>query len=348
MRGSGYLLLAAAVITSAANIVFADDQACFPDTEHCRCSKTPSGGICLRPSGTGDDECVEYPCGEGAACDCLTGTKMCAMKTCTGSRYSKKEGAVANAVGVIKCEKVQKSNHCVEMEESVAAGGVCVVDASCDAGLVCNPEKYCALPSRVGGPCTSNASCEKGLACQSHTSTCAKTTSFTLRGAADNFASFQVGLGSGAETLAVPSLGSVYDIPYDGPCGDLFITVNNAGNANNPMSLAIEVQQKVNGVVTNTYPMLPSDDATSPKLTALVKFKPSSTEYKTDASFNFNANGWVPPILAPVGYWGHAPYKTMSGDSKARYLSAYVDPNGMSPAGDYAWKISLPFCNEGF
>ena len=48
------------------------------------------------------------------------------------------------------------------------AGGVCVDDCTCGAGLVCNDSlgpAACAPPSPVGGPCAEDGDCLGGLIC---------------------------------------------------------------------------------------------------------------------------------------------------------------------------------------
>jgi hypothetical protein len=76
---------------------------------------------------------------------------------------------------------------------------------------------------------------------------------------------------------------------------------------------------------------------------ALTTFKCnlSDSDYKTNASFDFVANYWVPEILAPVGFWGKAASTVMGRDNKAGCTSASLDEKPFRSFGNFAWKTSF-------
>jgi hypothetical protein len=96
-------------------------------------------------------------------CDCLAGTEICSMKTCSISSFSKLESAVPKSGGIVKCKKVER-NLCVTLDPPAAAGGVCINTSSCREDLICNSANVCDTPAAAAGePCKVDANCVLGL-----------------------------------------------------------------------------------------------------------------------------------------------------------------------------------------
>jgi hypothetical protein len=113
----------------------------------------------MRPTGKDDDDCIEYQCGEGAVCDCLAGTEIFSMTTCSTRRYSRLESAVPKSGGVVKCKKVE-GKLCVTLDPPAAAVDSCINDSSCLQRLICNSRNVCPTPpAEAGEPCKVNANC---------------------------------------------------------------------------------------------------------------------------------------------------------------------------------------------
>jgi hypothetical protein len=480
MGGSNFPIVLAVVVAVIATVAAAADHTCFPDSDHCRCRRTKAGGTCLRPTGKAGDECIEYQCGEGAVCDCLAGTEICSMMTCSTSRYAKLESVVPKSGGIVKCKKVER-DLCVTLDPPAAAGDACIndsscpgglicnsanvcatrpaeagepckvdsncvpglicnsgnvcatppaaagasckvdancvsglicnsgnvcaappaeggepckidsncvpglicnsgnvcatppaaagepckVDANCVSGLICNSTNVCATPpavagepckvdancvsgltcnsanicatplSNIGGPCSDDAACKDGLTCHTLTSTCAKKTEFTMRINVDDEGWFQVGIGNGPEKDCGNLYYRYYDHSYTGPCGDMFITINNMWTHQNPTGLALEITE--GGI---KYTLMPDSDPSPNKLTALVKYNARPFDHMKDGSYDYSANGWTPAVrvLRPPGLLGPG--------SNAPQLS--VSTNAVAAPGLWMWKISLPFCAGGF
>jgi hypothetical protein len=177
------------------------------------------------------------------------------------------------------------------------------------------------------------------MVCHTLTSVCAKNTNFTMRINTDDEGWYQVGVGNGPETNCGNQWWRYYDYNYTGPCGDMFITIRNAGGWT---GLSLEITE--GGI---KYTLMPDGDPTPNKLTALVKYNARPFDHKKNASYDYRANGWTPAVQVVSSWWGSAPSlpHLLGPGSNAPQLS--FDAGGYGP-GELMWKISLPFCTGGF
>jgi hypothetical protein len=306
-------------------------DACINDSS---CSKDlicNAANVCATPLAKSGEPCnTDAKCVSGLTCN---SSNVCATPL---AKAGDPCNADANCVSGLICNS---TNVCAL--PPAKDGEPCTAGANCVSGLICNSRNVCATPQpNIGGPCKNDAACMGGLICHTLTSTCAKKTEFTMRANVDDWGWVQVGLGNGPETFF--AFGT-HDHTYTGPCGDMFFTIGNDGAVENGMSLVLEITE--GGV---TYTLLPDDDPSPNKLTALVKYNARPFDHKKDASYDYSANGWKPAIKVLWNWWDNSPAQQALLGTGNDAPQIGVTTNSVSAPGLWMWKISLPFCAGGF
>jgi hypothetical protein len=306
-------------------------DACINDSS---CSKDlicNAANVCATPLAKSGEPCnTDAKCVSGLTCN---SSNVCATPL---AKAGDPCNADANCVSGLICNS---TNVCAL--PPAKDGEPCTAGANCVSGLICNSRNVCATPQpNIGGPCKNDAACMGGLICHTLTSTCAKKTEFTMRANVDDWGWVQVGLGNGPETFF--AFGT-HDHTYTGPCGDMFFTIGNEWAVENPMSLVLEITE--GGV---TYTLLPDDDPSPNKLTALVKYNARPFDHKKDASYDYSANGWKPAIKVLWNWWDNSPAQRALLGTGNDAPQVGVTTNSVSAPGLWMWKISLPFCAGGF